>query len=108
MTNDILYFLLRASISTSLSNREAFINKVAQLIEQHTQENPENARHISDSIANVMESLNSTLLLEQLFKPRRDKKLNATLDSLTSAVEKLNTLLKEAGLPDTPSKPKDK
>ena len=47
-----------------------------------------------------MEGLNGTLLLQQLFIPKRDKKLNKTLDELTIAVEKLNTLLEEAGLPD--------
>lgn len=107
MTSDLLYLLLRASITASLSDRDAFIEKVAKIIEQKTHRDPASARHISDQIAGAMEGLNGTLLLQQLFKPRRDKKLNQTLEQLTVAVEKLNTLLEEAGLPDSSSKPKE-
>lgn len=108
MANDILLLLLRASITASLSDREAFIEKVAGVIEQHAHRDPEAARHISNQIAGAMEGLNSTLLFQQLLKPRRDKKLNQTLDQLTTAVEKLNALLEEAGLPAGPSKSKEK
>lgn len=108
MTNDILFLLLRASITASLSDRDAFIEKVSKIIEQRTHQNPEAARHISDQIAGAMEGLNGALLLQQLFKPRRDKKLNQTLDQLTHAVEKLNTLLEEAGLPSGPIKSEEK
>lgn len=108
MTNDLLYFLLRASITASLSNREVFIEKVSKIIEQRMDRDPESARHLSDQIAGVMEGLNGSLLLEQLFRPRRDKKLNQTLDNLNEAIEKLNTLLEESGLPQDPSKSKKK
>lgn len=104
MASDLLYLLLRASITASLSDRDAFIEKVSKIIEQHTHQDPEAARHLSDQLAGMMEGLNSTLLLQQLFKPRRDKKLNQTLDQLTLAVEKLNLLLEEAGLPADPTK----
>lgn len=104
MTSDLLYMLLRASLTASLSDRDAFIEKVSKVIEQKTNRDPASARHISDQIAGAMEGLNDTLLLQQLFKPHRDKKLNQTLDQLTAAVEKLNILLEEAGLPDPPSK----
>lgn len=62
---------------------------------------------ISDHIAGAMEGLNSTLLLRQLFTPRRDKKLTQTLDQLTTAVEKLNALLEDASFPPQPSKPEE-
>ena len=78
MTNDLLYLLLRASINASLSDRDAFIEKVS-----------------------------STLLLRQLFTPRRDKKLTQTLDQLTTAVEKLNALLEDSSFPPQPSKPEE-
>ena len=72
MTNDLLYLLLRASINASLSDRDAFIEKVSKIIEQQTHKDPEAARRLSDHIAGAMEGLNSTLLLRQLFTPRRD------------------------------------
>lgn len=98
MTNDILFLILRASITASLSDRDAFIEKVSKIIEQRTHKDPEEARRISDNIAGAMEGLNSTLLLRQLFTPRHDKKLTQTLDQLTTAVEKLNSLLEESEL----------
>ena len=66
MTNDLLYLLLRASINASLSDRDAFIEKVSKIIEQQTHKDPEAARRLSDHIAGAMEGLNSTLLLRQL------------------------------------------
>lgn len=90
MTNDLLYLLLRASITASLSDREAFIEKVSKIIEQRTTKDPQAARHISDQIASALDGLNGTLLLRQLFTPRSDKKLNQTLEKLTIAVENLN------------------
>lgn len=108
MTSDLLYFLLRASITVSLSDRDAFIEKVSKIIEQKTNRDPEAARHISDQIAGAMEGLNEAILFRELFKPRRDKKLNQTLDQLTTAVEKLNTLLDETGLPEKSAKQKKK
>ena len=99
MTNDLLYLLLRASITASLSDREAFIEKVSKIIEQRTTKDPQAARHISDQIASALDGLNGTLLLRQLFTPRSDKKLNQTPEKLTIAVENLNNLLEESGLP---------
>ena len=107
MTNDLLYLLLRASINASLSDRDAFIEKVSKIIEQQTHKDPEAALRLSDHIAGAMEGLNSTLLLRQLFTPRRDKKLTQTLDQLTTAVEKLNALLEDSSFPPQPSKPEE-
>lgn len=49
MTNDLLYLLLRASINASLSDRDAFIEKVSKIIEQQTHKDPEAARRLSES-----------------------------------------------------------
>lgn len=108
MTNDILYLILRASISASLSDRDAFIEKISKIIEHRIHKDPEEARRISDNIAGAMEGLNTTLLLRQMFTPRRDKKLNQTLDQLTVAVEKLNSLLEEAEISPKTSNPDQK
>lgn len=83
------------------------IEKVSKIIEQQTHKDPEAARRLSDHIAGAMEGLNSTLLLRQLFTPRRDKKLTQTLDQLTTAVEKLNALLEDSSFPPQPSKPEE-
>lgn len=108
MANDLLYLLLRASIHASLSDRDAFIEKVSKIIEQQTHKDPETARRLSDHIAVAMEGLDSTLLLRQLFFPRRDKKLTQTLDQLTTAVEKLNSLLDASQSSPQPSKPEER
>lgn len=108
MNTDLLFMLLRASITASLSDRDTFIDKVSKIIEAHSQRDPAVARELSNQIAGLMEGLNSTLLMQQLLRPHRDKKLNQTLDQLTVAVEKLNTLLEEAGLPDSSLKTEEK
>ena len=107
MTNDLLYLLLRASINASLSDRDAFIEKVSKIIEHQTHKDPEAARRHSDKTTLPKQGLNSTLLLRQLFTPRRDKKLTQTLDQLTTAVEKLNALLEDSSFPPQPSKPEE-
>lgn len=99
--NDIIFLLLRASITASLSDREAFIDHLANIIETKTGRDEEAARKLSDSIAGAMEGLNGTLLLQQLLRPRHDKKLNKSLDNLTEAIEKLSTILEAAGQPAT-------
>lgn len=95
MINEILFLLLRASISASLSDREAFISRVAGIIEDKTGKDPEAARRISDGIAGAMEGLNGDLLLRQLLTSKQNKRLNQSLDKLTEAVQRLNSLLEE-------------
>ena len=101
--NDIIFLLLRASISASLSDREAFIDRLAEIIEAKTGRDEEAARKLSVNIAGAMEGLNGTLLLQQLFSSRHDKKLNKSIDNLTEAIEKLSTILEAAGQPATSS-----
>lgn len=108
MTKDILFLLLRASLTASLSDREAFIGRVSKVIEDQTHTDPEAARRMSDHIAGAMEGLNSSLLFSQLVSPPHDKKLNKTMDELTAAIEKLNALLEESGLPGKSSNPDSK
>ena len=107
MASNLLYFLLRLSISTSLADRDAFIEKVSKVIEQKTHSDPESAQQISQQIASTMEGLNETLLFKQLFAQKEDKKLNTTLSQLSNAVEKLNVLLDESDLFDISSKTKN-
>lgn len=101
--NDIIFLLLRASINASLSDREAFIDRLAEIIEAKTGRDEEATRKLSDNIAGAMEGLNGTLLLQQLFSSRHDKKLNKSIDNLTEAIEKLSTILEAAGQPATSS-----
>lgn len=100
--NDILFMLIRASLTASLSDRDAFIERVAQIIEAQTGKDEEAARKLSNTIAGAMEGLNGTLLLQQLFGARHDKKLNKNLDSLTQAIEKLSSILEKNGQTETP------
>lgn len=100
--NDIVFLLLRASISASLSDRAAFIDRLTGIIEAGTGQDEEAARKLSDNIAGAMEGLNGTLLLQQLFRPRHDKKLNKSIDKLTEAVEKLRAILEAAEQPGSP------
>lgn len=100
--NDIVFLLLRASISASLSDRAAFIDRLTGIIEAGTGQDEEAARKLSDNIAGAMEGLNGTLLLQQLFRPRHNKKLNKSIDKLTEAVEKLRAILEAAEHPEPP------
>lgn len=101
MANDLLYLLLRTSISASLNHREAFIEKVAKIIEQKTCQNPKDARRIGNYIADLLEKLNDALLLRQLTCP--DKRFDQALAQLTAAINKLNTLLEDRPLESCPS-----
>lgn len=101
--NDILFMLIRASITASLSDRDAFIERLAQIIETQTGKDEEAARKLSNTIAGAMEGLNGTLLLQQLFSSRHDKKLNKNLDNLTQAIEKLSSVLEKTEHPETSS-----
>ena len=76
MTNDLLYLLLRASINASLSDRDAFIEKVSKIIEQQTHKDPEAARRLSDHIAGAMEAGWKTIWLD------KNKTLPAGIKSL--------------------------
>ncbi|MDE7073747.1 MAG: hypothetical protein K2O69_01635 [Odoribacter sp.] len=98
MSGNLLFLLLRASLSASLSDREAFVNGVAKVIEEHTRRNPEEARRIGNHLAGAAEGLNNGLLFNQLFAPRHDKRLNKTLEELTETIGKLNALIEEAGV----------
>lgn len=90
MVNDVLLLLLRASISASLTDREAFIDRVSKIIETHTNKDPEASRNISDNIASAMEGLNEQLLIQQLLRPQKDDELNKKIDRLTETVDKLS------------------
>lgn len=105
--NDIIFLLLRASISASLSDRAAFIDRLSEIIEAKTGQDEETARQLSDNIAGAMEGLNGTLLLQQLFHSRHDKKLNKSIDNLTDSIEKLRAILEAAGQSATESNKED-
>lgn len=102
MISDTLLLLLRASLSASVSDREAFINRLAEIIENRTGKNAETARELSDHIAGAIEGLNGGILLQQLLRPARDKKLNRSIDNLTESIEKLRALLEQNSSPVPP------
>lgn len=97
--NKITDSLLRVAISSSLSDREAFTDRVAQLIEQHSTTSSDAAERISQGIASAMENLNEAILIEQLLKPdakESDRVLTAeSLDNLQLALDKLNTNIEQ-------------
>ncbi len=87
--NSLLNLLLRASITVSLSDREAFIDQVAQIIENKIGKDPDSARNIGSRIAAAMDGLNEQLLIEQLLRPEEDNVLHRKIDRLSETVERL-------------------
>lgn len=90
--NKLLNTMLRCSISASMSDRDAFIERIAQVIEQKVGTDSQTAQQIGDTIAVAMESIDEQLLIDQLLNPQPDsnKDLEKRLDRLTEAIEKLN------------------
>lgn len=89
--NKLLNMLLRSSISASLSDREAFTDRIAKVIEERVGSDPDTARKISDNLAVAMDSLNDQMLIEQLLSPRNENsELEKKIDKLTEAIDRLN------------------
>lgn len=90
--NKLINMLLRSSISASMTDREAFTDKVAQIIEDKIGNDPDAAQKMSETLAAAMESVNEQLLIDQIFSPpAENKNLEEKIDKLTLAIEKLNS-----------------
>ncbi|MEG0499948.1 MAG: hypothetical protein RR550_02350, partial [Rikenellaceae bacterium] len=59
--NKLLNMLLRSSISASMTDREAFTDKMAQLLEDKIGKDPEAAERLSGQLAAAMENINEQL-----------------------------------------------
>lgn len=89
--NKLLNLLLRSSLSASLSDREVFTEKVAEVIEQKIGKDPQMAKKLSESLATAMDSMNEQLLFDQIFNPQSDNKLlEEKIDQLTRSIDRLN------------------
>lgn len=89
--NKLFNTLLRTSISASMSDREAFTDRVAKVVEEKIGTDTDMAKKVSDTLAVAMDSINDQLLLDQLFKPStEDKVLEEKIDKLTEAIDRLN------------------
>lgn len=108
MVNDILLLLLRASISVSLSDREAFIDRVSKMIEDYIGKDPEAARNMSDNIASAMEGLNEQLLVQQFLRPQKNEELNKKIDRLAATVDKLSSTVERLVSQSESQKKEDK
>lgn len=90
--NKLLNMLLRSSISASMSDREAFTDKIAQIIENKMGTDPEAAQKMSDNLASAMDSINEQLLFDQLFNPTSGtKELENKIEKLTTSIDRLNS-----------------
>lgn len=90
--NKLLNMLLRSSISASMSDREAFTDKIAQIIENKMGTDPEAAQKMSDNLASAMDSINEQLLFDQLFNPTSEtKELENKIEKLTTSIDRLNS-----------------
>ena len=63
--------ILRIAISVGLSDREAFVDKVAELLDRSIGSDPDAARDIGANIAVWLESLKDELLVRQMFASQR-------------------------------------
>lgn len=90
--NKLFNALLRTSISASMSDREAFTDRIAKVVEEKIGTDPELAKKMSDTLAVAMDSVNEQLFLDQLLRPSSDDKaLEEKIDKLTAAIDRLNT-----------------
>ncbi len=87
------------AISVGLSDREAFVDKVASLIDSKVGADPEAARAFGDNVAVWLESLRGELFMQDMFaskEPSGDsgelaeevKKLRESIDRLAESLNK--------------------
>lgn len=89
--NKLLNMLLRSSISASITDREVFTDRVAQMIEEKIGDDPEAAQRMSERLAASVDSLNEQSLLNELFAPDTDNRaLEEKIERLTVSIDKLN------------------
>lgn len=88
--NKLLNVILRTSIAASMSDREAFTEKISKVVEDKIGADPESAKKLSDNLALAMDSINDQLLIEQLFSPADNSELETKIDRLTESIDKLN------------------
>lgn len=90
--NKLLNMLLRSSISASMTDRDAFTDKVAQMIEEKIGKDPEAAQKMSERLTAAVESMNDQLLIDQFFNPEPENKaLEEKIERLNASIEKLNS-----------------
>lgn len=90
--NKLLNMLLRSSISASMTDRDAFTDKVAQMIEEKIGKDPEAAQKMSERLTAAVESMNDQLLIDQFFNPEPENKaLEERIERLNASIEKLNS-----------------
>ncbi|CDN31243.1 hypothetical protein BN938_1148 [Mucinivorans hirudinis] len=99
--NTLLNILLRTSLSAALSDREAFVDRAAQIIEQKVGSDTDAAHAMGERIAEMMESVDQTLLIRQLLAPpppAATEELEKKIDELTQAINRLNDNLEKIKL----------
>ncbi|MEG0795638.1 MAG: hypothetical protein RR397_03885 [Odoribacter sp.] len=101
MNTEILYLLLRTSLTATLSDREAFINRVAALITQHTDRNPAAARQLGNHVAVLLAALKTSLPPRPADTATDDKQLAHTLRRLADTLERLDRRLADNDSPHT-------
>lgn len=96
--NKGLNMLLRLAIAQGLTNREAFVEKVGDFLQQKMGQDKENADKYGEYIMNLLEGINEQLIFESVFESKHGKtnaELSKKIDQLTKAVEELSKKLEE-------------
>lgn len=90
--------LMRAAIAAAATDREKFVDKVSELIENKVGTSPESADKIAGGLDTLVEMLDQQLFLDQLTGKTTDTSaLERKLDRLTDAIERLNRNLETMG-----------
>lgn len=96
--NTTMNLLMRAAIAAAATDREKFVDKVSELIENKVGTSPESAEKIAGGLDTLVEMLDQQLFLDQLTGKTTDTStLERKLDRLTDAIERLNRNLETMG-----------
>lgn len=96
--NTTMNLLMRAAIAAAATDREKFVDKVSELIENKVGTSPESADKIAGGLDTLVEMLDQQLFLDQLTGKTTDTSaLERKLDRLTDAIERLNRNLETMG-----------
>ena len=99
--------LLRLALTVGLTEREAFVDKVSEVIARKTSADPRYGERLAEGVLAAVEALRDELLLRQAFarssqresgreeRPAEYRELIARIDRLNRTLEELNRTLNE-------------
>jgi hypothetical protein len=98
---DFLKSIAALGITIGLSDRETFVKKASEIIEQY-QSDPEKAEHLAKMFINYLEQMRNEIRMEKIIqnsKSDSESPAKKDIEELTNAIHQLTKQLKEGKNP---------